>query len=95
MIWAAIAGELDLTAWKIERIVKQQLDPRRRRICHRYKLRRRRIRLEGEIPNPIRPPPGCHFHTCCPIRQLPLCSTEKPPLKETADGHWVACHLRS
>ncbi len=57
--------------------------------------RRRRIRLEGEIPNPIRPPPGCHFHTRCPIRQLPLCSTEKPPLKETADGHWVACHLRS
>jgi oligopeptide transport system ATP-binding protein len=57
--------------------------------------RRRRIRLEGEIPNPIRPPPGCHFHTRCPIRQLPLCSTEKPQLKETADGHWVACHLRS
>jgi oligopeptide transport system ATP-binding protein len=57
--------------------------------------RRQRIRLEGEIPNPIHPPSGCHFHTRCPIRQLPLCSTEKPPLKEIADGHWVACHLRS
>jgi oligopeptide transport system ATP-binding protein len=57
--------------------------------------RRQRVRLEGEIPNPIRPPSGCHFHTRCPIRQLPLCSTEKPPLKETANRHWVACHLRS
>jgi oligopeptide transport system ATP-binding protein len=59
------------------------------------KARRQRIRLEGDIPNPIHPPTGCHFHTRCPIRQLPLCSTEKPPLKEVGDGHWVACHLRS
>ena len=59
------------------------------------KARRKRIRLEGEIPNPIRPPSGCHFHTRCPIRELPLCSTVKPELKETGDGHWIACHLRS
>jgi oligopeptide transport system ATP-binding protein len=58
------------------------------------KLRKKRIRLEGDVPNPIRPPTGCRFHTRCPIRQLPLCSSETPPLKETADGHWVACHLR-
>jgi oligopeptide transport system ATP-binding protein len=58
------------------------------------RLRRRRIQLEGEIPNPIHPPPGCHFHTRCPIRQLPLCSAQKPALKLTAAGHWVACHLR-
>jgi oligopeptide transport system ATP-binding protein len=57
--------------------------------------KKQRIRLEGDIPNPIRPPPGCHFHTRCPIRELPLCSTERPELKETADGHFVACHLRS
>jgi peptide/nickel transport system ATP-binding protein len=57
--------------------------------------RRQRIRLEGDIPNPIHPPPGCHFHTRCPIRQLPLCSAERPPLKQIAGGHWVACHLRS
>ncbi len=56
--------------------------------------KRERIRLEGDVPNPIRPPTGCHFHTRCPIRQLPLCSTEKPTLRQTADGHWVACHLR-
>ena len=58
-------------------------------------IRRQRVRLEGEIPNPIHPPAGCHFHTRCPIRELPLCGTVKPELKQTADGHWVACHLRS
>jgi oligopeptide transport system ATP-binding protein len=57
-------------------------------------VKRQRIRLEGDVPNPIRPPPGCHFHTRCPIRELPLCGTEKPPLRETSPGHFVACHLR-
>ncbi len=57
--------------------------------------RRQRIRLEGEIPNSIHPPPGCCFHTQCPIRELPLCSLERPPLKQTTEGHWLACHLRS
>jgi peptide/nickel transport system ATP-binding protein len=56
--------------------------------------KRQRIRLQGDVPNPIRPPPGCHFHTRCPIRELPLCSTERPELRRTSDGHWVACHLR-
>jgi oligopeptide transport system ATP-binding protein len=57
-------------------------------------MKRQRIRLEGDVPNPIRPPSGCHFHTRCPIRELPLCSTERPPLRQTSNGHWVACHLR-
>jgi oligopeptide transport system ATP-binding protein len=56
--------------------------------------KRQRIRLEGDVPNPIRPPTGCHFHTRCPIRELPLCSREKPTLRESRPGHWVACHLR-
>ncbi|MFZ2003478.1 MAG: dipeptide ABC transporter ATP-binding protein [Stellaceae bacterium] len=58
-------------------------------------VRKQRVRLEGDIPSPIHPPTGCHFHTRCPIAQFPLCSTEKPELKQTSDGHWVACHLRS
>ncbi|MSO75758.1 MAG: dipeptide ABC transporter ATP-binding protein [Alphaproteobacteria bacterium] len=57
-------------------------------------VKRQRIMLQGDVPSPIRPPTGCRFHTRCPIRELPLCSTESPPLKQGADGHWVACHLR-
>jgi oligopeptide transport system ATP-binding protein len=58
------------------------------------KRERERIRLTGDVPSPIRPPSGCHFHTRCPIRQLPLCSEKAPPLELKADGHWAACHLR-
>ena len=58
------------------------------------KVKRPRIKLEGDVPNPISPPKGCHFHTRCPIRQLPLCSEKTPELKQTSEGHWLACHLR-
>ena len=57
------------------------------------RLKRQRIRLSGEVPSPIAPPSGCHFHTRCPIAQA-ICSQEVPKLKQAADGHWVACHLR-
>jgi oligopeptide transport system ATP-binding protein len=57
-------------------------------------IKRQRIKLEGDVPNPIRPPSGCHFHTRCPIRELPKCSSEVPRLEEGANGHWVSCHFR-
>ena len=57
-------------------------------------VKRQRIRLQGDVPSPIRPPSGCRFHTRCPIRVLPLCATEAPPLEEKSHDHWAACHLR-
>jgi oligopeptide transport system ATP-binding protein len=57
------------------------------------RVKRQRIRLSGEVPSPANPPSGCHFHARCPIAQ-PRCSQEVPKLKPSADGHWVACHLR-
>ena len=53
---------------------------------------RERIVLEGELPSPLSPPPGCPFHTRCP-RCTEQCRTLFPEMKKAADGHLVACHL--
>ncbi len=58
-------------------------------------IKRKRIMLQGDVPSPINPPAGCHFHTRCPKAQHPRCSTEKPQLEQAADGHWVACHFHN
>ncbi|MCL4698389.1 MAG: ABC transporter ATP-binding protein, partial [Burkholderiaceae bacterium] len=50
----------------------------------------RRIRLAGDPPSPIAPPPGCRFAGRCPAAE-PACSAAAPPLREIAPGHWVAC----
>lgn len=48
--------------------------------------------IEGDVPSPINPPRGCHFHTRCPYK-MPICEEEQPPLKEADTGHKVACFL--
>jgi oligopeptide/dipeptide ABC transporter ATP-binding protein len=48
--------------------------------------------LQGDMPSPMAPPPGCPFHTRCP-HVMPRCRTERPELLEDAPAHWSACHL--
>ncbi len=55
-------------------------------------VKRKRIVLQGDVPNPIRPPTGCHFHTRCP-KAMARCSAEAPLLREVAPGRMAACHL--
>ena len=50
--------------------------------------------LAGEVPSPMRPPPGCHFHTRCPLAEA-RCRVEAPPMVEARPGHFVACHVRA
>ena len=57
------------------------------------KARSARLVSEGDVPSPINPPPGCHFHTRCPHAEA-RCRVDAPPLQEIAPGHVVACHLR-
>ena len=53
---------------------------------------RKRVILTGDVPSPISPPPGCHFHTRCPYA-MPRCKVDVPTLTEIKPGHWAACHL--
>ncbi len=56
-------------------------------------MKREKRVVQGDVPSPIRPPPGCHFHPRCPIA-VDRCKTDVPALKPGADGRMVACHLR-
>ena len=54
---------------------------------------RQRIILEGDIPSPANPPPGCRFNTRCPKAQLGVCDVDVPELRELEPDHWVSCHF--
>jgi len=56
-------------------------------------IKRVRRVVQGDVPSPLRPPPGCHFHTRCPYAEA-RCKAEVPHLREVEPGHQVACHLR-
>jgi oligopeptide/dipeptide ABC transporter ATP-binding protein len=56
------------------------------------RTQRDRIRLEGDVPSPINPPPACRFHTRC-WKAQEVCSTEEPPLRSLGPDHQVACHF--
>jgi oligopeptide/dipeptide ABC transporter ATP-binding protein len=56
-------------------------------------LKRQRIILTGDVPSPLRPPPGCRFHPRCPLA-FDRCKVEEPPLVDLGGEHYVACHLR-
>jgi oligopeptide transport system ATP-binding protein len=60
-------------------------DPKKERL-------RQRTVLEGDVPSPVNPPPGCRFHPRCPIA-VERCSQDEPEWREVTPNHWVACHL--
>ena len=55
-------------------------------------VKRTFVPIKGEIPSPLAPPPGCHFHPRCP-HVMPICRTTAPALREIAPGRLAACHL--
>jgi oligopeptide/dipeptide ABC transporter ATP-binding protein len=57
------------------------------------RLKRAKRLLQGDVPSPINPPPGCAFHTRCPYAEA-RCKVDPPRLVEISPGHGVSCHLR-
>jgi peptide/nickel transport system ATP-binding protein len=57
------------------------------------RVKRQKRLLQGDVPSPINPPSGCHFHTRCPYA-VERCRIEPPALREVKPAQWAACHLR-
>jgi oligopeptide/dipeptide ABC transporter ATP-binding protein len=57
------------------------------------RLKRTKRIVQGDVPSPMNPPPGCAFHTRCAYK-VARCVAETPPLRDVGGGHYVACHLR-
>jgi oligopeptide transport system ATP-binding protein len=55
-------------------------------------VKKARIILKGDVPSPVNPPSGCHFHTRCPKVQE-ICKQQDPEFKDIGNGHYVACHF--
>jgi oligopeptide transport system ATP-binding protein len=53
---------------------------------------RKLVVLEGSVPSPIQPPPGCRFHTRCPLAQA-ICKEQDPQLRQVSVGRFAACHF--
>ena len=56
------------------------------------KAGKQRVILKGDVPSPIKPPPGCYFHPRCPQR-MEICDKDEPIIKNVGDNHFAACYL--
>jgi len=68
--------------------------PKAERGARQKRRQNRRFLLQSEVPSPMNPPLGCHFHTRCP-RLMDHCRNEEPPFIEVEQNHWVACFLHA
>ena len=80
-----------------EKIIYEPLHPYTRALISAVPVpdptaKRAEVVIKGEIPSPINPPPGCRFHTRCPVA-TDICKTKEPPLIDYGDAHYAACHL--
>jgi peptide/nickel transport system ATP-binding protein len=83
-----------------ERLIKEPLHPYTKALIAAVPVpdpssKRADVVIKGEIPSPVNPPSGCRFHTRCPEYIGDICETQEPLMCETANRHFVACHLYS
>lgn len=82
----------------VDAVMKESLHPYTQALIQAVPIpdptsRRIEVSVKGEIPSPVNPPPGCRFHTRCPVCIGDICRTREPKLIEIAKDHYVACHL--